>query len=107
MAGRVDVVLVTAEGEITVELMRRTGISKPTVWRWQERYLDEGVPALKGDKTRTSRAPPLPGEVRLKIDARTVQETLANATHTAAARRWQRRWEFLRQASGAYEPMPG
>ncbi|MFV0386881.1 helix-turn-helix domain-containing protein [Paracoccus sp. (in: a-proteobacteria)] len=29
--------------------MRRTGMSKPTVWRWQERYLDEGVPGLKRD----------------------------------------------------------
>ena len=30
-------------------------MSKPTVWRWQERYLDEGVPGLKRDKTRPSR----------------------------------------------------
>ena len=30
-------------------------MSKPTFWRWQERYLDEGVPGLKRDKTRPSR----------------------------------------------------
>ncbi|WP_399204046.1 hypothetical protein [Tateyamaria pelophila] len=26
--------------------MRRARTSKPTVWRWQERYLDEGVVVL-------------------------------------------------------------
>jgi transposase len=65
--------------------MRRTGISKPTVWRWQARYLDEGVPGLKRDKTRPSRVPPLPREVRLKVIAKTVQETPPNATHWSRA----------------------
>jgi hypothetical protein len=32
--------------------MRRSGMSKPTVSRWQGRYLDEGVFGLKHDKTR-------------------------------------------------------
>jgi transposase len=39
--------LATADGVGTVKIMRWTGMSKPTVWRWQERYLDEGVPGLK------------------------------------------------------------
>lgn len=78
---RADIVLATADGRGTVEIMRRTGMSKPTVWRWQERYLDEGVPGLKRDKTRPSRVPPLPREVRLKVIAKTVQETPPNATH--------------------------
>ena len=65
LAWRAEIVLVTADGQGTVEIMRRTGMSKPTVWRWQARYLDEGVPGLKRDKTRPSRVPPLPREVRL------------------------------------------
>ena len=77
--------LVTADGQGTVEIMRRTGMSKPTVWRWQARYLDEGVPGLKRDKTRPSRVPPLPREVRLKVIAKTVQETPPNATHWSRA----------------------
>ncbi len=72
---RADIVLVTADGRGTVEITRRTGMSKPTVWRWQERYLDEGVPGLKRDKTRPSRVPPLPREVRLKVISKTVHET--------------------------------
>ncbi len=48
---RAGIVLATADGHGTFEIMRRSGMSKPTVWRWQERYLDEGVPGLKRDKT--------------------------------------------------------
>ena len=77
--------LATVDGEGTVEIMRRTGMSKPTVWRWQERNLDEGVPGLQRDKTRPSRVPPLPREVRLKVIAKTVQETPPNATHWSRA----------------------
>jgi transposase len=56
-------------------------MSKPTVGRWQERYLDEGVPGLKRNKTRPSLEPPLPKEIRLKVIAKTVQESPPNATH--------------------------
>jgi transposase len=85
LAWRAGIVLGTADGAGTVEIMRRTGMSKPTVWRWQERYLDEGVPGLKRDKTRPSRVPPLPRDVRLKVIAKTVQETPPNATHWSRA----------------------
>lgn len=46
LAWRAEIVLATADGQGTVAIMRRTGMSKPTVWRWQERYLAEGVPGL-------------------------------------------------------------
>lgn len=85
LAWRAEIVLATADGQGTTSIMRRTGMSKPTVWRWQERYLDEGVPGLKRDKTRPSRVPPLPREVRLKVIAKTVRETPANATHWSRA----------------------
>jgi transposase len=78
---RAEIVLATAEGCGTNEIMRRAETSKPTVWRWQERYLDEGVAGLRRDKTRPSRVPPLPREMRLKVIAKTVQETPPNATH--------------------------
>ena len=78
---RAEIVLATADGHGTFEIMRRARTSKPTVWRWQQRYLDEGVAGLKRDKTRPSRVPPLPREVRLKVIAKTVQEAPPNATH--------------------------
>ena len=47
---RAQIVLATADGHGTGEIMRRAATSKPTVWRWQERYLDEGVAGLMRDK---------------------------------------------------------
>ena len=82
---RAEIVLATADGHGTFEIMRRARTSKPTVWRWQQRYLDEGVAGLKRDKTRPSRVPPLPMETRLKVIAKTVQETPPNATHWSRA----------------------
>lgn len=76
---RAEIVLATADGHGTLAIMRRTGMSKPTVWRWQERYLDEGVAGLRRDKTRPSRVPPLPTETKLKVIAMTV-ERHANLT---------------------------
>ncbi len=71
---RAEIVLATADGCGTSEIMRRAQTSKPTVWRWQERYLDEGVAGLRRDKTRPSRVPPLPRETRLKVIAKAVRE---------------------------------
>ena len=36
---RAQIVLLTADGCGTMELTRRTGTSKTSVWRWQERFL--------------------------------------------------------------------
>src|SRR6516164_7484744 len=52
---RAEIVLATADGLGTNAIMRQTCKSKPCVWRWQERYMEEGVEGLKRDKTRPSR----------------------------------------------------
>jgi hypothetical protein len=49
---RSQIVLLTADGCGTMELTRRTGTSKTSVWRWQGRFLAEGIPGLLRDKTR-------------------------------------------------------
>jgi len=77
---RAENVLATADGCGTFEIMRRAKASKPTVWRWQARYLDEGADGLRRDKTRPSRVPPLLRETRLKVIPKTVQEAPPNAT---------------------------
>jgi transposase len=62
-------ILATADGCGTTEIMRRSGRSKPVVWRWQERFMREGVDGLLRDKTRKPGKPPLPAEtVRLVVD---------------------------------------
>ena len=49
---RARIILATAEGLGTVAIMRRTGKSKPCVWRWQARFMHQGVHGLLRDKTR-------------------------------------------------------
>lgn len=61
---RAGIILATADGHGTNEIMRRSGKSKPCVWRWQERFAAEGVDGLTRDKTRPSRKPPRPHAAR-------------------------------------------
>jgi transposase len=57
---RAHIILATADGCGTAEVMRRSGKSKPVVWRWQERFMQEGVEGLLRDKTRPPGKSPLP-----------------------------------------------
>jgi hypothetical protein len=57
---RAKVILATADGCGTAEIMRRSGKSKPVVWTWQARFMAEGVEGLMRDKTRKPGKPPLP-----------------------------------------------
>ena len=49
---RAKVILATADGCGTAEIMRRSGKSKPVVWTWQARFMAEGIEGLLRDKTR-------------------------------------------------------
>jgi transposase len=72
-AQRARLVLLTGDRMGTAEIMRRTGLSKPSVMRWQQHYVEAGVDGLLRDKTRPSRIPKLsdgkvPGVVRLTLE---------------------------------------
>ena len=82
---RAEIVLLSAEGVGTVEIMRRTSTSKTCVWRWQERFATEGVDGLLRDKTRPSRLPPLGQELIDRVVALTASEPPHEATHWTAA----------------------
>lgn len=43
---RAGIVLLSAEGVGTNEIRRRTGKSKTCVWRWQERFMQDGYDSL-------------------------------------------------------------
>jgi Winged helix-turn helix len=49
---RAKIILATAEGCGTAEIMRRSGKAKPVVWTWQARFMAEGVDGLMRYKTR-------------------------------------------------------
>jgi transposase len=59
-AARARVIVATADGRGTAEVMRCSGLSKPVVWRWQERFMLEGVDGLQRDKTPKPGKQPLP-----------------------------------------------
>jgi transposase len=82
---RAEIVLLSADGIGTNEIMRRTGKSKTCVWRWQERFAEEGVDGLLRDKTRPSRIPPLGPEVAERVVALTLTDPSAETTHWTAA----------------------
>ena len=83
---RADIVLATADGLGTNEIMRRTAKSKTAVWRWQERFMQEGVAGLLRDKTRPSRIPPLGPEVAGHVVALTLAEPRARLPTGPAGR---------------------
>src|SRR6202022_2746354 len=66
-AWRAEIILLSADGAGTNEIMRRTGKSKTCVWRWQERFMRAGFDGLLRDKTRPSRVPPLGSDIAERV----------------------------------------
>jgi transposase len=91
-AWRASIVLLSAAGFGTNEVMRQTGKSKTCVWRWQDRFMQEGVDGLLRDKTRPSRIAPLGQDVPDRVVALTLTDPPAEATHWTA--------DLMAQASG-------
>jgi transposase len=87
---RAAIVLLSADGVGTAEIMRRTGTSKTCVWRWQERFMQEGVDGLLRDKTRPSRIKPLGPDMAERVVNLTLTDPPAEATHWTAALMAQR-----------------
>ena len=83
-AWRANIVLLSADGLGTNEIMRRTGTSKTCVWRWQQRFTEEGVDGLLRDKTRPSRIPGLGPEVAEHVVALTLADPPTETTHWTA-----------------------
>ncbi len=81
---RARIVLLTADGAGTMAITRQTGQSKPTVWRWQKRFMEEGVVGLLRDKTRPPGRKPLAPAVIAQVLSKTTAERPPNATHWSA-----------------------
>ena len=78
---RAKIVLLSADRLGTVGIMRRTGKAKPSVWRWQARYLEAGVDGLLHDKTRPARIPRLGADLVERVVARTLESPPGATTH--------------------------
>jgi transposase len=82
---RAKIVLLTADGHGTADIMRATGKAKTVIWRWQERFGKESVAGLWRDKTRPSRIPPLRPEVAERVVALTLAGAPPTASHWTGA----------------------
>jgi transposase len=86
IATRALVVLLSGRGLGTNAIMREARVSKPSVWRWQDAFMEGGAGRLLKDKGKGDRAgkPAIGGEVRLAIVTKTAREKPDNATHWSA-----------------------
>ena len=78
---RARIILLSADGVGTMAIARRAGVAKPTVWRWQKRFLSAGVAGLWRDKSRPPGIAPLPGETVARVVALTGAPPPGEATH--------------------------
>lgn len=78
---RATIILLSEEKLPVLEVARRTGISRGAVWRWQQRFAEEGVDGLLHDKTRKPGNPPLPPETVARILALPCSEPPREKTH--------------------------
>src|SRR5215210_1217982 len=78
---RSRIVLLSADGIGTMEIQRRTGKAKPTIWRWQQRFMEAGVDGLLRDATRPGRKPPLSPATVERIVAMTLAGPPGETTH--------------------------
>ncbi len=81
IALRARIVLLSADGISTSEIMRQLGTTTPTITRWRDRYDSEGIFGLLKDRSRPGRKRRIEeAKVREVID-RTLKEKPSNATH--------------------------
>jgi len=81
---RARIVLLTADGHGTTEIMRQAGVAKTAVWRWQERFMQAGVDGLLRDKTRPPRIPPLGAGIIEQVVQVTLSDPPGETTHWTA-----------------------
>ena len=80
-AWRARIILLTDQGLGTNAIMAATAKSKTCVWRWQERFMAEGVEGLLRDKTRPPGIAPLDAKLVDKVVALTLVAPGHEATH--------------------------
>lgn len=78
---RALIVFLSAQRLPVLEVAHRAGVSRPAVWRWQQRYGEEGLDGLLRDKTRPPGKPPLPPATIARVLSLTCSEPPGAATH--------------------------
>ena len=71
---RAQIVLASADRHPAQQVAKRIGISRPTVWRWQQRFAENGIDGLLCDKTRKPGKAPIATETAAQVVAMTCTE---------------------------------
>ena len=80
-AERAQIVLASAKRRPVQQIAAQLGVSRPMVWRWQQRFAEAGVDSLLRDKTRKPGKPPIPAETVARVVALTCGEPPGETTH--------------------------
>jgi transposase len=78
---RARIVLLTADSAGTMAIRAATGKSKPTIWRWQARYMQDGADGLFRDAPRGRAFAAASPEAVAAVVGRTPYEDPPAATH--------------------------
>jgi transposase len=78
---RARIVLLSADRVGTMAIQHQTGKSKPTIWRWQGRFMAAGVDGLLRDAPRPGRKKRLPAATIEQVVAMTLGKPSGEATH--------------------------
>jgi transposase len=71
----------TAQGDGVTAIMRAVGVSKTTVWRWQDYFVEAGVGDLVKGRSKPPGRRPIADDIKLRVVEKTVKERPPNATH--------------------------
>ena len=80
-AERARVVLASMAGEPVQRVAARLDVSRPMVWRWQQRFAEEGAEGLLRDKTRQPGKLPIAAATVARVVAMTCTDPPHEATH--------------------------
>jgi transposase len=78
---RVRIVLASAARGSAQRVAQSLGVSRPTVWRWQQRFAEAGVEGLLRDRTRKPGKTPIAADQAARVVALTCTQPPHEATH--------------------------
>jgi transposase len=78
---RARIVLMWAAGAGVTAIVRGTGKTKRTAYRWRDRYVERGIEGLARDASRPGRKPPLAAEAIERVVHMTLNERPPGGTH--------------------------
>jgi transposase len=78
---RARAVLASVAGDPVQRVAALLGVSRPMVWRWQQRFVEAGPDGLLRDRTRKPGKPPIAAETVARVVALTCTDPPHEATH--------------------------